>query len=105
MPASLRTCPALKVAEHLAARHGSRIRIVEPYASELPRSLAQAGAQLIDIDTAIDTCPVFVVLVDHEVFKSIPLSERGAKLVYDTRGIWPDQPPGDGEAPSLRLAG
>ncbi len=100
-----RESPALKVAEHLAARHGSRIRIVEPYASELPPSLAQAGAQLIDIDTAIDTCPVFVVLVDHEVFKSIPLSERGAKLVYDTRGIWPDQPAGDGEAPSLRLAG
>jgi len=99
-----RESPALKVAEHLAQRYGDRIRIVEPYASELPKSLAGTGAQLIDIDTAIDTCPVFVVLVDHEVFKSIPLSERGAKLVYDTRGIWPDQPSGDDQAPPLRLA-
>jgi UDP-N-acetyl-D-mannosaminuronic acid dehydrogenase len=99
-----RESPALKVAEHLARRYGDRIRIVEPYASTLPESLAEAGAGLIDIDTAIDTCPVFVVLVDHEVFKSIPLSERGDKLVYDTRGIWPDQPT-DTEDTPLRLAG
>jgi hypothetical protein len=26
------------------------------------------------------------------VFRVVPLAERAAKLVYDTRGIWPDQP-------------
>ena len=35
---------------------------------------------------------MLIVLVDHDVFKSVPLDERAAKLVYDTRGIWPDQP-------------
>jgi UDP-N-acetyl-D-mannosaminuronic acid dehydrogenase len=32
------------------------------------------------------------VLVDHDVFKSVPLDERTGKAVYDTSGIWRDQP-------------
>ena len=98
-----RESPALKIAAHLARVHGERIRIVEPYADRLPADFNGTGAQLIDIDTAIETCPIFVVLVDHDVFKSVPLDERVDKLVYDTRGVWPDQPrPVAGEA--LRLA-
>jgi UDP-N-acetyl-D-mannosaminuronic acid dehydrogenase len=101
-----RESPALKVAATLAGRFGERVHIVEPYADALPKDFAGTGAQLTDIDTAIETCPVFVVLVDHDVFKSVPLDERADKLVYDTRGIWPDQPAravdhGEG----LRLAG
>lgn len=87
-----RESPALKVACALAERFGSRIRIVEPYATRLPAPLAAAGASLIDIDTAIERCPLMIVLVDHDVFRSVPLEERSAKQVLDTRGIWPDQP-------------
>ena len=87
-----RESPALKVAAHLAQRYGSRVRIVEPHAAELPGDFAGTAATLIDIDEAIETCPIFIVLVDHDVFKSVPLDERAGKLVYDTRGIWPDQP-------------
>jgi UDP-N-acetyl-D-mannosaminuronic acid dehydrogenase len=100
-----RESPALRVAEHLARRYGERIRIVEPHASQLPSAFAGTGAALIDVDTAIETCPVFVVLVDHEVFKSIPLGERASKRVYDTRGIWPDQPAAADQGVALRLAG
>ncbi|MBO9711501.1 UDP-N-acetyl-D-mannosamine dehydrogenase [Sphingomonas sp.] len=87
-----RESPALKVAASLAQRFGERVRIVEPYASVLPKAFDGTGASLIDIDTALETCPILIVLVDHDVFKSVPLDERSAKLVYDTRGIWPDQP-------------
>ena len=87
-----RESPALKVACALAERFGSRIRIVEPYATRLPAPLAAAGASLIDIDAAIERCPLMIVLVDHDVFRSVPLEERSAKQVLDTRGIWPDQP-------------
>ena len=87
-----RESPALKVTQALARRYGSRIRVVEPYAEALPPSLAATGAALVDIDTAIADCPVMIVLVDHDVFTSIPLEERGDKVVLDTRGIWPDQP-------------
>ena len=54
---------------------------------------------------ALEDCDVLVVLVDHDVFRVVPLAERAANLVYDTRGIWPDQPKvvDEGEA-GLRLA-
>ena len=47
------------------------------------------GAQLIDIDTALETCGILIVLVDHDLFRSIPAEERRHMTVYDTRGIWP----------------
>ncbi|MES2096923.1 MAG: UDP-N-acetyl-D-mannosamine dehydrogenase [Pseudomonadota bacterium] len=87
-----RESPALKVAAALAERFGERVRIVEPYANALPSDFDGSGATLIDIDTAIGSCPIMVVLVDHDVFKSVPLEERADKAVLDTRGIWPDQP-------------
>lgn len=87
-----RESPALKVALHLAKRFGDRIRIVEPYAAALPAPFAGTGAQLIDLDAALESCPAFVVLVDHDIFRSVPLDERADKRVHDARGIWPDQP-------------
>lgn len=87
-----RESPALKVAAALARRYGPRVRIVEPHAEGLPVDFAGTGAELIDIDSAIERCGTFVVLVDHDVFRSVPLDERADKTVYDTRGIWPDQP-------------
>ena len=46
---------------------------------------------------------MLIVLVDHDVFRVVPLAERQGKAVYDTRGIWPDQPEPDA-ANGLRLA-
>lgn len=87
-----RESPALKIAEKLAKRYGDKIKIIEPYANELPKGFNGSGAQLIDIDHALDDCDMFITLVDHDIFKSIPLDERSSKIVYDVRGIWPDQP-------------
>ena len=81
-----RESPALKVAGALVARFGKRIAIVEPHIAELPPSLGDAS--LIDIDVALAACGVMVVLVDHDIFKSVPADERAGKAVYDTRGIW-----------------
>jgi len=85
-----RESPALKVAEALTTRFGSRIAVVEPYANALPTRLAAAGARLIDIDSAIADCPIMIVLVDHDIFRSVPIEERAGKHVLDTRGIWGD---------------
>lgn len=81
-----RESPALKIAEALTRRFAARIAIVEPHIPDLPPSLA--GATLIDIDTALADCGVMIVLVDHDLFKSVPAEEREGKIVYDTRGIW-----------------
>ncbi|WP_226018190.1 UDP-N-acetyl-D-mannosamine dehydrogenase [Novosphingobium sp. FKTRR1] len=98
-----RESPARFVAARLARRFGDRVHVVEPYAAELPVEFTDTGATLIDIDTALETCDVLIVLVDHDVFKVVPLAERTGKIVYDTRGIWPDQPPETLTA-ALRLA-
>lgn len=87
-----RESPAVKVAARLARRYGRRIKLVEPYAADLPVDFVGTGAELIDIDSALERCDVFIVLVDHDIFKSVPVEERASKTVYDTRGIWPDQP-------------
>ncbi|MFN3516273.1 MAG: UDP-N-acetyl-D-mannosamine dehydrogenase [Novosphingobium sp.] len=87
-----RESPARAVTARLARKYGSRIKVVEPYASELPREFEGSEAELIDIDTALESCGVLIVLVDHDAFKAVPLAERMAKAVYDTRGIWLDQP-------------
>ena len=100
-----RESPALKIAQSLARRFGDRVRIVEPYADRLPAAFDGTGAALIDIDHAIETCPIMIVLVDHDVFRSVPVEERHDKAVLDTRGIWPDQPAAAVATAPLRLAG
>ena len=99
-----RESPALKIATALAQRFGERVRVVEPYARALPREFDGTGAVLTDLDTAIETCPTMIVLVDHDLFRSVPLDERAGKAVLDTRGIWPDQPRTAPTRPDLKLA-
>ena len=99
-----RESPARLVAATLARRFGDRIHVVEPYAAQLPLEFTDTGAVQIDIDTALEDCELLVVLVDHDVFKVVPLAERAGKVVYDTRGIWPDQPSVGAVEPGLRLA-
>ena len=101
-----RESPARLVAVTLARKFGARIKVVEPYAADLPREFAGTDTELIDLDTALETAEILIVLVDHDQFKAVPLAERVGKLVYDTRGIWLDQPrPGARDAKGgLRLA-
>lgn len=99
-----RESPARLVAATLARKFGQRITVVEPYAAELPREFAGTGASLIDLDTALEQADILLVLVDHDQFKAVPLAERAGKLVYDTRGIWRDQPAAPPAEP-LRKAG
>ncbi|SEL58226.1 UDP-N-acetyl-D-mannosaminuronic acid dehydrogenase [Sphingomonas palmae] len=98
-----RESPALKVAVALAQRFGSRVQIVEPYADTLPSAFDGTGATLVDLDDALERAGVMIALVDHDLFRSVPLEERCDKHVYDTRGIWPDQP-AVADSRAMRLA-
>jgi UDP-N-acetyl-D-mannosaminuronic acid dehydrogenase len=86
----LRESPALEVAHQLASLYGQRVKIVEPHIHALPSTIREQGAELTDLDEAIRTCEVAIVLVDHDEFKMIPLAERRHLAVIDTRGIWQD---------------
>lgn len=99
-----RESPARFIASRLVRKFGARIHIVEPYAAELPIEFTDTGATQIDIDEALETCDILIVLVDHDLFRVVPLAERAGKLVYDTRGIWPDQPRPTRDEEVLRLA-
>ncbi|MCB2084001.1 MAG: UDP-N-acetyl-D-mannosamine dehydrogenase [Sphingomonadaceae bacterium] len=99
-----RESPARFVASRLARKFGSQISIVEPYAGELPVEFKDSGAELVDLDHALENCGILIVLVDHDVFKVVPSEERAGALVYDTRGIWPDASIEPGDKPGLRLA-
>jgi UDP-N-acetyl-D-mannosaminuronic acid dehydrogenase len=46
----------------------------------------------MNIDDAVKSCEIALVLVDHDEFKMVPLAERRHLDVIDTRGIWQDMP-------------
>ncbi|MXO91366.1 UDP-N-acetyl-D-mannosamine dehydrogenase [Pontixanthobacter aquaemixtae] len=98
-----RESPARFVAAKIARKFGDRVKIVEPYAAQLPREFDSTGAELVDIDFALENCGILIVLVDHDIFKVVPAEERQHAMVYDTRGIWPDAQMKQSR-PGLRLA-
>ncbi len=100
-----RESPARFVAARIAKKFGDRVSVVEPYTSQLPVEFTDTGATLIDLDTALETCDLLITLVDHDVFRVVPLAERVGKVVYDTRGIWPDQPDVVAAGERLRMVG
>ena len=99
-----RESPARLVAATLARKYGERVRVVEPYASELPIEFTDTGASQLLLEEALASCGVLVVLVDHDEFRRVQPEARAGKAVYDTRGIWPDQRPATA-ADALRKAG
>ena len=88
----LRESPAMEVALHLAAKYGSRIKVVEPNLRRLPSELADHRVGFMSIDEALRSCEIAILLVDHDEFKMVPLAERRHLDVIDTRGIWQDMP-------------
>lgn len=88
----LRESPAMDIALHLATKYGPRIKVVEPNLRQLPSELAEHRVGFMDIDEALRSCEIAILLVDHDEFKMVPLAERRHLDVIDTRGIWQDMP-------------
>jgi UDP-N-acetyl-D-mannosaminuronic acid dehydrogenase len=84
----LRESPSLDITERLADKFGQRISIVEPYAAQLPCSLANSGAQKVTLEDALASCGILLLLVDHNEFKKVSREKLAGKKVIDTRGIW-----------------
>lgn len=82
-----RESPAMEIALSLAKTRGQRIMLVEPYADEMPQGFAGTGAQLVELDEALNAADVIVVLVDHTAFKHLLPADLAGKLVFDTRGM------------------
>ncbi len=84
----LRESPALEIVKAIAGEGLGRILAVEPHIKELPAALQDLGVELVELDVALAEANTLVTLVDHKVFKDIPLSKITSKVVIDTRGLW-----------------
>jgi UDP-N-acetyl-D-mannosaminuronic acid dehydrogenase len=82
----LRESPAVEIAAHLAGE-GFKVLAVEPHVRELPKAL-QGKADLVGLEEALEKADILLLLVDHNVFKSVPAARLKGKRVIDTRGIW-----------------
>jgi UDP-N-acetyl-D-mannosaminuronic acid dehydrogenase len=85
----LRESPAVEIALELATGNPSvRVLAVEPHIRALPPALAAAGVELVSLGDALALAPLFVLLVDHKVFKTISREKFTGKTLLDTRGVW-----------------
>ncbi|MGJ7538729.1 nucleotide sugar dehydrogenase [Brevibacterium luteolum] len=86
----LRESPAMYIAETLADRLSEgTILAVEPNIDELPASLVEKGnVELTDLETAVQTADIVLLLVDHSEFKNYDQRRLQSTIVYDTRGTW-----------------
>jgi UDP-N-acetyl-D-mannosaminuronic acid dehydrogenase len=81
----LRESPALHIAEHLMKATASKLLVVEPNVQTLPRTLA--AAQLVDLDHALASADVVVVLVSHREFQGLRTRLRTGQPVIDAVGV------------------
>lgn len=84
----LRESPALAITQKIAATHPGCVLAVEPNIEELPVKLAGKKLVLKSLDHALAESDIFVLLVDHKVFKDIPVAALRGRKIVDTRGVW-----------------
>ncbi|HIW29633.1 MAG TPA: UDP-N-acetyl-D-mannosamine dehydrogenase [Candidatus Luteococcus avicola] len=86
----LRESPAVAITQKLAERlPAAKVLAVEPNVTELPKKLTGiANVELADLDTALETADVVLLLVDHKEFKALDRARLEGKQVVDTRGTW-----------------
>jgi UDP-N-acetyl-D-mannosaminuronic acid dehydrogenase len=84
----LRESPAVEITHILASDSALRVLAVEPHVKALPKKLTERAVTLVTLDEALAQADVLVLLVDHKVFKTVPVSRLAGRRIVDTRGIW-----------------
>lgn len=81
----LRESPAMHIAESLQQRYPAKLSFVEPNIDALPDSLA--AHQLKDLQTALESANVVVILVAHREFATLAKQLKPNQVVVDAVGI------------------
>lgn len=84
----LRESPALRIARKIASSGFNSMFLVEPNIDRMPNGFDSDSVELIDLERAVKSADIIVLLVDHASFKLMNLSLLSGKKVIDTRGIW-----------------
>lgn len=83
----LRESPAMEIAELIAQWHSGETLVVEPNIHQLPKKLTGL-CTLAQLDEALATADVLVMLVDHSQFKVINGDNVHQQYVVDAKGVW-----------------
>ena len=84
----LRESPALEIAKRVAQMGFANQHLVEPNINKLPSEFNQKDVSLLELDVAVASADIIVLLVDHKEFKEMNIGLLSGKQVVDTRGIW-----------------
>lgn len=82
----LRESPAYSIVQKVDQMGFEKLNVVEPNINKLPMDLENCN--LLDLNNAINSSDIVLLLVDHSEFKNIDLSILSGKHIIDTRGIW-----------------
>jgi len=84
----LRESPALEIAKQVSKMCFKKQYIVEPNIKDLPDEFNSQFTELVELEKALVSSDILLLLVDHLPFKEINLSLLSGKQVIDTRGTW-----------------
>ena len=82
----LRESPALEIAKQVSEMGFKKQYIVEPNIKDLPDEFNSQFTELVELEKALVSSDILLLLVDHLPFKEINLSFLSGKQVIDTRG-------------------
>jgi UDP-N-acetyl-D-mannosaminuronic acid dehydrogenase len=83
----LRESPALEITKEIALSHPGLVKVVEPYIKMLPPELAEI-VELSTIEQGLAETDIILMLVNHRMFKEIPINIRQKYNVVDASGTW-----------------
>ena len=84
----LRESPALEIAKQVSKMGFEKQYIVEPNIKDLPDEFNSQFTELVELEKALVSSDILLLLVDHLPFKEINFSLLSEKQVIDTRGTW-----------------
>ena len=83
----LRESPAMEIADQVIQMGFNKVYLVEPNINEAPDLLKSNDVLLTDLDVAINSAEIIVILVKHKTFYNLKLSLLSDKIVIDAVGL------------------
>ena len=87
----LRESPALEITKKIVNMGFEKQYIVEPNIEGLPAELKTKSSELVELQKAIVSSDILLLLVDHTSFKKMNLGLLSGKQIVDTRGTWSEK--------------
>ncbi len=84
----LRESPSVEIVRHLRDLNLGTLYVAEPHVQKLPAELQGVNVVFANAEEAVAAADIILLLVNHEIFRSIGIGALKNKVVIDTRGMW-----------------